>query len=41
MATKIAVALEEDIDGGPAEGTVRFGLGGTAQCGEGTSGFVR
>lgn len=29
MATKISVALEDDIDGGPAAETVRFGLGGT------------
>ncbi len=29
MATKITVALEDDLDGGPAEETVRFGLGGT------------
>ncbi len=28
MATKITVALEDDLDGGPAEETVRFGLGG-------------
>ena len=28
MAQKIAVALEDDIDGGPADETVRFGLGG-------------
>lgn len=28
MATKIAVALEDDLDGGPAEETVRFGVGG-------------
>ena len=27
MATKITVALEDDLDGGPASGTVRFGLG--------------
>jgi Lsr2 len=31
MATKITVALEDDLDGGPADETVRFGLGG-AQC---------
>ncbi len=30
MATKITVALEDDLDGGPASETVRFGLG-TAQ----------
>src|SRR5215471_7766842 len=29
MAQKIAVVLEDDIDGGPADETVRFGLGGT------------
>ncbi len=29
MATKVTVALEDDLDGGPAEETVRFGLGGT------------
>src|SRR5258708_13732757 len=29
MAQKITVALEDDLDGGPAEETVRFGLGGT------------
>jgi nucleoid-associated protein Lsr2 len=28
MATKITVALEDDLDGGPAEETVRSGLGG-------------
>jgi hypothetical protein len=27
MAMKIAVALEDDLDGGPANETVRFGLG--------------
>jgi hypothetical protein len=27
MATKITVALEDDLDGGPANETVRFGLG--------------
>jgi nucleoid-associated protein Lsr2 len=27
MATKITVALEDDLDGGPADETVRFGLG--------------
>jgi hypothetical protein len=27
MATKIAVTLEDDIDGGPADETVRFGVG--------------
>jgi len=29
MAQKITVALEDDMDGGPADETVRFGLGGT------------
>ncbi len=29
MARKVTVALEDDLDGGPAEETVRFGLGGT------------
>jgi Lsr2 len=28
MATKIAVALEDDLDGSPADETVRFGVGG-------------
>jgi hypothetical protein len=28
MATKTTVALEDDIDGGPADETVRFRLGG-------------
>jgi hypothetical protein len=28
MAQKISVALEDDLDGGPADETVRFGLGG-------------
>jgi hypothetical protein len=28
VATKIAVALEDDLDGGPADETVRFGIGG-------------
>ena len=27
MATKIAVTLVDDLDGGPADETVRFGLG--------------
>jgi Lsr2 len=27
MATKVTVALEDDLDGGPADETVRFGLG--------------
>src|SRR5215472_5061357 len=30
MATKITVALEDDLDGGPAEETVRFAVGGAA-----------
>ena len=29
MAQKLTVALEDDLDGGPADETVRFGLGGT------------
>ena len=28
MATKITVTLEDDLDGGPADETVRFGFGG-------------
>jgi hypothetical protein len=28
MATKITVALEDDLDGGPADETVRFAVGG-------------
>jgi hypothetical protein len=28
MAQKITVALEDDLDGGPADQTVRFGIGG-------------
>jgi hypothetical protein len=28
MAQKITVALEDDLDGGPADQTVRFGLDG-------------
>jgi len=28
MAKKITVALEDDLDGGPADETVRFGVGG-------------
>src|SRR5215470_9419719 len=28
MATKITVILEDDLDGGPADETVRFGLAG-------------
>jgi len=30
MATKVTVALEDDLDGGPADETVRFAVGGTA-----------
>ena len=30
MAQKVIVALEDDLDGGPADETVRFGLDGTA-----------
>ena len=29
MAQKITIALEDDLDGGPADETVRFGIGGT------------
>jgi Lsr2 len=29
MATKITIVLEDDLDGGPADETVRFGIGGT------------
>jgi hypothetical protein len=29
MAQKVTVALEDDLDGGPAAETVRFGFGGT------------
>jgi hypothetical protein len=29
MAKRISVALEDDLDGGPADETVRFGLGGS------------
>jgi hypothetical protein len=29
MATRIAIALEDDLDGGPAEKTLRFGIGGS------------
>ena len=29
MATKITIALEDDLDGGPADETVRFEVGGT------------
>jgi len=27
MATKVTVALEDDLDGGPADETVRFSFG--------------
>src|SRR5262249_50591893 len=30
MATKVMIALEDDLDGGPADETVRFAVGGTA-----------
>ena len=30
MATTVTIALDDDLEGGPAEETVRFGLGGTA-----------
>ena len=29
MATTLAIALEDDLDGGPADETLRFGLGGS------------
>jgi len=29
MVQKVSVALEDDLDGGPAAETVRFGLGGS------------
>jgi hypothetical protein len=29
MAQKVTVALEDDLDGGPADETVRFRIGGT------------
>jgi len=29
MATRIAIVLEDDLDGGPADQTLLFGLGGT------------
>jgi hypothetical protein len=29
MATKVTVMLEDDLDGGPADETVRFRFGGT------------
>ncbi|MGI9008742.1 MAG: histone-like nucleoid-structuring protein Lsr2 [Streptosporangiaceae bacterium] len=28
MAQKVTIALEDDLDGGPADETVRFGFGG-------------
>jgi len=28
MAQRVTIALEDDLDGGPADETVRFGLGG-------------
>jgi nucleoid-associated protein Lsr2 len=30
MATKVTVALEDDLDGGPADETLQFAVGGTA-----------
>jgi hypothetical protein len=30
MATKIILVLEDDLDGQPADETVRFAIGGTA-----------
>ncbi|HEY7431486.1 MAG TPA: Lsr2 family protein [Streptosporangiaceae bacterium] len=29
MAQRVTVALEDDLDGGPADETVRFGIGGS------------
>jgi ribosomal protein S7 len=29
MAAKVTIALEDDLDGGPAEETVRFAVGGS------------
>src|SRR6266702_8998998 len=29
MATRIAVVVDDDLDGGPADQTLEFGLGGT------------
>lgn len=29
MATKVTVELKDDLDGGPADETVRFGIGGS------------
>jgi hypothetical protein len=31
MAQRVTVALKDDLDGGPAEQTVRFMLGGAEQ----------
>lgn len=28
MAQRVTVALEDDLDGGPADETIRFGFGG-------------
>jgi Lsr2 len=30
MAQKVTVELQDDLDGGPADETVQFGIGGTA-----------
>jgi hypothetical protein len=30
MAQKVTIALDDDLDGGPADETVRFGVGGAA-----------
>jgi hypothetical protein len=30
MATRIAIVVEDDLDGGPADQTLEFGLSGTA-----------
>ena len=30
MAQRVTVALEDDLNGGPADETVRFGVGSTA-----------
>jgi len=30
MATKVTIALEDDLEGGPADETVRFAVGGAA-----------
>jgi hypothetical protein len=32
MAQKITVALEDDLDGGPADETVRSAISGTPLC---------